>query len=124
MARLIETGLKEALDYDVPTFLRGSREIVSLAAATPFPERQGPADGKLQVALLAKKPTAAQCEKALAFATAKDQLAIGDQELYWLPEGKLTESNLEWSGIEKALGTMTVRTQRTIQRLALKMSAK
>ncbi len=124
VSRVIETGLQEALGYEVPTFLREAREVVRMAAATPFAEPHGSAGGKLQVSLLAKKPTAAQREKALTFATEKDQLAIGRQELYWLPEGNITDSSLDLSGVEKALGAMTMRTHRTIQRLSMKLSAK
>lgn len=122
VSQLIETGLREALGYEVRTFLRAAKDVVTLAEATPFAAPHGAAGGKLQVSLLAKKPTAAQAKKALSFATEKDQLAIRGQELYWLPEGNLTDSDLNLSGIEKALGPMTIRTQRTIQRLSKRIS--
>lgn len=122
VSQLIEIGLSEALGYDVPTFLRTAREVAAIAAAVPFAEPQGAAGGKLQVSLLGENPSAAQRKKALSFATQQDQLAIEGQEFYWLPEGKITESELDLKGIEAALGAMTMRTQRTLQRLSKKLS--
>ncbi len=122
VSQLIEVGLNEALGYDVPTFLRTAREVAAIAAAIPFAEPQGAAGGKLQVSLLAKNPSATQRKKALSFATQQDQLTIEGREFYWLPEGKLTESELDLKGIEAALGVMTMRTQRTLQRLSKKLS--
>lgn len=122
VSRVIEAGLRESLGYEVTTFLRAAGDIAKLASATPFAKPQGAAGGKVQVSMLAKKPTAAQAKRALAFATAEDQLAIQGQELYWLPKGNLTDSDLDHRGIEKALGAMTTRTQRTLQRLSKKLS--
>jgi uncharacterized protein (DUF1697 family) len=121
VSQLLEVGLGEALGYDVPNFLRSAREIAAIAAATPFVEPLGAAGGKLQVSLLAKAPSAAQRRKTLSFATQQDQLAIEGRELYWLPEGKITESELDMKGVEKALGAMTTRTQRTLRRLSKRL---
>ncbi len=121
--RLIEAGLEGALGYAVPTFLRTVKEVTRIAATSPFAESAGSDGGKLQVSLLAKKPTAPQRKKALTLATANDQLAIDGQELFWLPEGKLTDSVLDMAVLDKAIGPMTTRTQRTIQRLASKLAA-
>jgi len=121
LAKLVESGLRDALGYDVPTFLRTAPELAAIAECAPFAEAVGVVGGKLQVAMLAKRPSAAQCKRALSVATAQDQLAIVGQELYWLPEGKLTESALDVKAIDKALGSMTTRTQRTLQRLSKKL---
>lgn len=123
VTRLLETGLQEALGYEVPTFLRKANEVVALSTITPFSDAQLSAGGKPQVALLAKKPTATQKKQALSFATAEDLLAIDSQELFWLPEGKITDSELNLPAIDKIIGPMTVRTHRTIQRLANKLSS-
>lgn len=122
LARRIQAGLKESLGYDVVTFLRSAAEVTALADTTPFAEPHGVAGGKLQVSLLQKKPTTVQGKKALSLATDNDQLALIGRELYWLPKGKLTDSDLDVSGIEKALGSTTTRTFRTIQRLAAKLT--
>jgi uncharacterized protein (DUF1697 family) len=55
----IEAGLGEALGYEVPVFLRSARELSELAAHEPFDVAKVKAsEGKLQVALLPKKPAA------------------------------------------------------------------
>jgi len=123
IAKRIAEGLREALDYDVPTFVRSAKEVIAIAAHQPFDTAVGRDGGKLQVALLAKKPTAAATVKTLTLATEEDRLAIHGRELYWLPRGKLTESDLDFKAIEKAVGVMTVRTHRTLERIAAKYSA-
>ena len=123
VAKRIETGLSKALAYDVPTFVRTAAEVVAIAGHAPFDALVGPDGGKLQVALLAKRPTAAAVKRTLAHATDDDLLAVDGRELYWLPRGKLTESELDFKAVEKALGAMTVRTHRTITRLAVKLDA-
>ncbi len=77
-------------------------------------------EGKLQVMLLAELPAAADREAVLAHATDADRLAFGERELYWLPNGPMSRSDLDLRAIEKRLGAVTTRTARTIERLAAK----
>lgn len=123
MSQLIERGLRDALGYEVPTFLRTGGEVAAIAEAAPFDPPHGADGGKLQVSLLLKVPTATQKKKALALATDDDRLAVEGQELYWLPRGKLTDSELDTSGLEQALGPMTTRTHNTFVRLAKRLSS-
>lgn len=117
----LEVGLAERLGYDVPVFLRSAGEVRAIAANEPFAAELVEASaGKLQVALLAKKPTAAARRKALALATDADRLAIDGRELYWLPSGGISESELDWKESESALGPTTVRTKGTIDQIATK----
>lgn len=118
LARRIEEGLRAALDYPVPTFLRTADEVRAIAAHEPFPAASS--EGKLQVALLATAPSPADREAALAHATDDDRLALSARELYWLPAGPMSQSELDLRAIEKSLGAMTIRTARTIERLAAK----
>ena len=123
IARRVEEGLKASLGYEVPVFLRTAKELIGVAALDPFADVSPPLEGKLQVAFLGKKPTAAQQKKALAFATDDDLLAIEGSQLFWQPAGNLLDSELDHAGIERALGSFTVRTHRTVERLAKKLSA-
>ena len=121
LARTIEHGLGEALGYEVPVFLRSCSEVAAIAAQEPFPAKALAASkGKLQVTMLAKKPTAAARGKALALATDEDRLAIEDRELFWLPSGGTIDSALDLKAIEKALGVGTQRTMGTIEQIAAK----
>jgi uncharacterized protein (DUF1697 family) len=92
----IESGLGETLGYEVPVFLRTAAEVTAIAGHQPFPAKLVAASaGKLQVSLLAAKPSARAKKTVLALADDDDRLAIRDRELYWLPSGGLMESQLD-----------------------------
>ncbi len=121
LAQRVEAELDERLGYDVPVFLRSIEEVAAIAAQDPFdPKRVAKSKGKLQVSLLAKKPSAAAKKKVLALATDEDLLALEGRELYWLPSGGLLESDLDLKAIEGLLGTDTRRTMGTIEQIAAK----
>ena len=121
--RLIETELADALGYAVPAFVRTADETREIAARAPFAaEALETSNGKLQVALLRSAPDAQARERVLRLATTEDQLAIAGRELYWLPDGPMSESALDLAGIGRALPPMTIRTARTIGRIAAKLS--
>jgi uncharacterized protein (DUF1697 family) len=117
----LESGLGEALGYEVPVFLRSAAEVTAIAAREPFPPAAHAASsGKLQVALLLEKPAAQARREALALATEADRLTIEGRELFWLPSGGMSESELDLNAIGAALGLMTVRTMGTIEQVAAK----
>jgi uncharacterized protein (DUF1697 family) len=119
LAQRVEAELDERLGYDVPVFLRGIEQVAAIAAQEPFdPKRVAKSKGKLQVSLLAKKPSPAAKKKVLALAGDEDLLAIEGRELYWLPGGGLLESDLDLKAIEGLLGTDTRRTMGTIEQIA------
>ena len=121
LGRRIEAGLGERLGYEVPVFLRSVEEVAAIATRKPFaPKAVERSKGKLQVSFLAKKPTAAAKKEALAQATDEDLLAIEDRELYWLPSGGISESDLDLTAIEAALEPGTIRTMGTIEQIAAK----
>jgi len=114
----IEAGLGEALGYAVPVFLRDAAELSALAAHQPFDAAAVKASkGKLQVALLPKKPAAKARKEALAEASDRDLLAVEGRELYWLPSGGISESDLDLTTIEAAVGPWTMRTMGTIEQI-------
>jgi uncharacterized protein (DUF1697 family) len=115
----LEKGLAEALGYEVPVFLRTAKELLAIAAHDPFDAKAISASkGKLQIALLTKKPTAAAARKALALSTDDDRLAVESRELYWLPKGGLSESDLNLNALDEILGPTTIRTKGTIDQIA------
>jgi uncharacterized protein (DUF1697 family) len=121
LATELEAGLAEVLGYEVPVFLRSAKELVAIAAHDPFDAKAIAASkGKLQIALLRTKPTAAAARKALALSTDDDRLAIEARELYWLPKGGLSESDLDLDALAKILGPTTIRTKGTIDQIAAK----
>jgi uncharacterized protein (DUF1697 family) len=121
VAAKLEKALRKSLGFEVPVFLRSARQVSAIAAHQPFPAKHlNAAQGKLQVALLAGKPSAAAKERTLALATEKDLLAIRGAELYWLPSGGTQGSELGMKGIDDAIGPMTMRTKGTIEAIVEK----
>lgn len=124
LATRIEVGLKESLGYEVPVFLRSAAELLSIAASEPFEASLVAASkGKLQVAFLLDAPTKVQRKAALDLATDEDRLAIEGRELYWLPSGGMSESELDLKAVSAALGLTTIRTKGTIDQIAAKYFA-
>jgi uncharacterized protein (DUF1697 family) len=118
----IEAGLGEALGYEVPVFLRSGAEVAAIAALAPFDAKLVAASkGKLQVSMLARKPTAAARKKVLTLATEEDRLALEGRELFWLPSGGTIESELDLKTIDKTLGKGTMRTKGTVDQIAAKV---
>jgi uncharacterized protein (DUF1697 family) len=121
LARRVEAELDERLGYDVPVFLRSCEEVAAIAARDPFdPKAVAKSNGKLQVSLLASKPTAAARKKILDLATDEDLLAVEGREIYWLPSSGLLESELDLRAIEALVGADTRRTMGTIEQIAAK----
>jgi uncharacterized protein (DUF1697 family) len=124
LSKRIEAGLGEALGYEVPVFLRSCARVAKIAAREPFPaERVEAAVGKLQVALLPGPPRKAARREALAMATGEDRLAIAGSELFWLPSGGISETDLDLRGLESLLGPWTMRTKGTIEQIAARHCA-
>ncbi len=117
----IEAGLLTGLGYDVPVYLRSAAEVTAIAAREPFPAKDIAASkGKLQVTMLRRKPTAAARRRVLALSDERDRLAIEGPELFWLPSGGVSETELDMKTIEAALGPGTQRTMGTIEQIAAK----
>lgn len=121
VASRIEAGLEAALGYAVPVFARTASQLKAIAASEPFAsELVAASKGKLQVVMLGEKPTAAARKEVLSLASDEDLLAIRETELYWLPNGGISESELDWKAIAKLLGATTTRTMGTIEQIAAK----
>lgn len=124
LAAKVEAGLGEALGYEVPVFLRSETELRAVAAHEPFDGKALSASkGKLQVIFLQAKPKAAARKQALDLATDDDRLAVEGRELYWLPKGGMSDSELDLKAIAAALGQHTIRTMGTVEQIAAKYFA-
>jgi uncharacterized protein (DUF1697 family) len=124
MTAQIEKALESALGYDVGVFLRTARELEEIASHQPFkPAQVDASKGKLQVSMLAKKPSAAKRKEVLALATDQDLLTFGKRELYWLPSGGTIESELDRKANDTLVGPTTMRTKGTVEQLAAKFFA-
>lgn len=119
--RILEEALRRNLGYEVPVMLRTADQVRTIAASTMYDaQRLKASSGKIQVSLLMTEPTQQQVEETLLLSNADDALAMRGQELYWLPSGNMSDSELNNAAIDKILGMRTTRTMNTVQRLSKK----
>jgi uncharacterized protein (DUF1697 family) len=112
LANKIEKALADDLGFTkATTFIRTAAEMRALAKDEPFPREP---DQKLHVLFCLKKPPAS----VLEYETAGDRLKIGKKELYWAPEGRMTDSELDLKAVEKLIGANTMRTKGTVDQIA------
>jgi uncharacterized protein (DUF1697 family) len=120
---LLEAGLAESLGYEVPVFLRNAAELKAVSAQEPFdPALVSASKGKLQIAFLSAAPEAKARKQALALSSDADRLAVKGRELYWLPSGGISESDLDLKTLESTLGSWTMRTKGTVEQIAAKLA--
>jgi uncharacterized protein (DUF1697 family) len=112
LAKRIEQRLADDLGFTrAITFIRTAAEMRALAADDPIPRAPGQ---KLHVMFCLKKPPAS----VLEYATETDPLVIGRRELYWGPQGRMTDSEIDLKAIEKLIGPLTMRTKDTVDQIA------
>jgi uncharacterized protein (DUF1697 family) len=122
LKRRVEAGLGGSLGYRVPVFLRSAAELEAVTAQEPFDATHLSASkGKLQVAFLPSVPRAEANKQALSLKSDEDRLAIEGRELYWLPSGGISESELDLKTLESLLGPWTMRTKGTVDQIAAKL---
>jgi uncharacterized protein (DUF1697 family) len=114
----IEERLEAELGYPVAVFLRSGSRLADIVATTPFaPAELQRSTGKLQVILLRQAPPPDLEARILADAPSADRLALRGTELYWLPAGKMSDSDLDLTALDRLIGPTTVRTHNTLVRL-------
>jgi uncharacterized protein (DUF1697 family) len=124
IASKLEKAFERDLGFKVVVFVRTAAQVKAIAAHEPFPKKQvEKSKGKLQVALLAKKPSAKAKKELEALSTDEDRLAVNGSEVYWLPSGGIMESTLGQEAFNDTLGSATVRTKGTMEQLAAKFFA-
>lgn len=116
----IERHLREALGYEVATFLRTTAEVDAVARNRPFAEGEG--EGvTLFVGFLHDAPGDEGVRKLMAFRTEEDDFAVHGREVYWLRRGRSSDSDFSGARMEKALGMPgTLRNVNTVRKLAAK----
>jgi uncharacterized protein (DUF1697 family) len=124
LERQIELSLREALGYEVATFIRSTAELAEIARYKPFGEAEPEAAGNmLYLAFVADIPGDEERQKLLFFANAVDEFHVHGREVYWLCRKKLSESTFSGALLEKTLGMpATVRNSTTVKKMAAKYS--
>jgi uncharacterized protein (DUF1697 family) len=114
------TVTTSSLGYEVATFLRTPEELAAVAAHRPFtPVETGAAGHSLYVAFLRDAPNKEAGEKLLSFRTPVDEFELVGRELYWLCRGRMTDSQVNWQQVARAVPmASTVRNVATVRKLA------
>ena len=125
LEKQIERHLRQALGYEVATFIRSTSELAAIATYKPFPATELDADGNaLYIAFLPAPPTSEARQKLMTFRTEIDDFHIHEREIYWLCRTKLSESSFSGALLEKTIGMpATMRNSTTVKRLAAKYAA-
>lgn len=118
----IERHLRQALGYEVATFLRSPSEVAAVASYKPFTISELEAEGNtLYIAFLSAVPTSAAHDKLMAYRTEVDDFHMHQREVYWLCRRKISESAFSGGRLEKTLGMpATLRNITTVSKLASK----
>ena len=112
LAKKVEKALAGDLGLTkATTFIRTAAEMRALAEDDPFPREP---DQKLHVIFCLSKPP----KSVLEYETGSDKLKIGKKELYWAPDGRMTDSEIDLKAVEKLLGPNTMRTKGTVDQIA------
>jgi uncharacterized protein (DUF1697 family) len=111
LAKRIEERLAADLGFTrAVTFIRTTAQMRALAEEDPIPRAPGQ---KLHVMFCLKKPPA----KVLELATESDKLKLGKKELYWAPDGRMVDSEIDLKAVEKLIGANTMRTKGTVDQI-------
>ena len=120
----IERCLAEGLGYPVPTFLRTPTQLASIVPTEPLEtERTGQPQPSAYVIFL-HAPATAEMRSALeGLSSEMDEFRFSGAEIYWLIQGKLSESPLFSTGLERAFrgASTTTRNMSTLRRLVSKI---
>ena len=120
----IERQLHNALGYEVSTFLRTDRQIAEIADYQPFSEDKMKKAVAFNVGFLKEPLSMEQTTRVKALETDIDEFHINGSELYWICKTRQSESAIDAKKLERAIAMpITLRTIKTIIRLAVKYSA-
>lgn len=121
----IERHLRDALGYEVLTFIRTAEQMAAIAEYAPFPPSDTPIHG-MYVSFL-KAPLGEQAQQnLLALNSATDEFHGQGTEFYWLCRTRLSESPL-FTGtlLAKTVGVpSTMRNVTTVKKLAAKYAVR
>ena len=108
----IESGLKDALGFEVTTFVRTPAELAAISARE-FPPVA------IYVGFLKHAPAPAAVASLRARGTPDDAFDVDGREVYWTCRTSMGQSSISSSMLEKVLATpMTMRNITTVRKLA------
>ena len=117
----IEKQLREALGYEVVTFIRTDLELAEIAKYKAFPQSAINSAAALNIGFL-KEPLDKQSKQELmGLRNVIDDFQVNGREIYWLCLKKQSESTFSNVVLEKRIGRRsTLRGVNTIKKIAEK----
>ena len=124
LEREIENRLREALGYEVATFIRTAAELAAVANHKPFSQSDLDGAAALNIAFLADGLDEKSSQKLMALRTDIDDFHVHGREVYWLCRKKQSGSKISNAVLEKALGRKsTLRGANTVKKMAAKYAS-
>ncbi len=124
LERKIEDRLREALGYEVATFIRTDAELATIAKYQPFPQPDLDKAAALNIAFLADPLDGDALQKLMTLRTDIDDFHVHQREIYWLCLKKQSDSTFSNAVLEKTLGVKsTLRGVSTIQKMTAKYAS-
>jgi uncharacterized protein (DUF1697 family) len=121
LERKIEKALKEALGYEVRTFVRGEDELAKIANYRPFPGSKFDETWQSNIIFLADNLNNKLKRGMYALRTKTDEFEVHGREVYWRRRRKQNGALFSTVPLEKILGpAFTVRGANTIKRIVSK----
>jgi uncharacterized protein (DUF1697 family) len=117
LEKTIESGLKQALGYSVPVFIRTHAELNAIVASDPF-DKPLILDADVNVIFLAHNLDQKDRGKLMALATETYRFRVCGREAYWWRRKKPGTSLFSTVPLAKVLREpFTIRSANTIRRL-------
>jgi uncharacterized protein (DUF1697 family) len=121
LQRRIAEHLRDALGYDVETFIRTGAAVAAIARYRPFPEPRMRAAHVVCVGFLAVPLGTAGVKALMGLRTPNDDFHVHGTEVYWLCGSKQAESVFSNAVFEKTTkAKATFRGMRTVVNLSEK----
>jgi uncharacterized protein (DUF1697 family) len=121
LEKKIEVRLREALGYEVATFIRTDAELAGIADYKPFRQADLDAAAAFNIAFLTDLLDNQSKQQLMALRTEIDDFHVHGREIYWLCRKKQSESTFSNAVLEKALGIKsTLRGVNTVTKMAEK----
>ena len=118
LQRRIEGHLRDALGYEVHTFIRTGAEVAAIARYRPFPAPQMRTAHVVCVGFVAEPLGTAATKAFMGLRTANDDFHVHGTEVYWLCRTRQSKSEFSNAAFEKATkARATFRGMNTIVKL-------
>ena len=120
----IERHLARRLGYEVATFIRSPAELEAIAAFEPSGRGEGGQSASSLYVIFLPAPAVDDLRSKFGdLRSEMDDFRFSAREIYWLIQGKLTDSPVFGVGLEKATRDVptTMRNMTTVRRLVAKL---